>query len=126
MAMAATAVVLSEDVPISQAGPEKAEVGSAEVARVESGSSDEEPSGAVDHYARPRGFKSARIGGAETIFQIAIPRSLPRQLPPTYCYRGMSILETICWRDLIFLRLLEAMNLWGQLQQSRKRFPRRR
>jgi hypothetical protein len=27
----------------------------------------------VDPYARPRGSKSARIGGAETIFQITIP-----------------------------------------------------
>ena len=27
----------------------------------------------ADHYARPRGLKSARIGGAETIFQITIP-----------------------------------------------------
>jgi hypothetical protein len=73
MAMAATDVVLSDDVPISQAGPEKAEVGSAEVAQVESGSSNEDSSSAADPYARPRGFKSARIGGAETIFQITIP-----------------------------------------------------
>ena len=71
--MAVTAVVLSDDVPISQAGPEEAEVESAEVARVEYGPSDEEPSGAVDHYVRPRGFKSARIGGAKTTFQITIP-----------------------------------------------------
>ena len=28
---------------------------------------------AADPYARPRGSKSARIGGAETIFQITIP-----------------------------------------------------
>ena len=73
MAMAATDVVLSDDVPISQAGPAKAEVGSAEVVRVESGSSDEEPSSAAEPYARPRRFKSARIDGAETIFQITIP-----------------------------------------------------
>ena len=39
MAMAATDVVLSDDVPISQDGSEKAEVGSAEDARGESGSS---------------------------------------------------------------------------------------
>ena len=58
---------------ISQVGSEKTEVGSAEVARVESGSSDEEPSDSADSYARPRGSKSARIGGAETNFQIAIP-----------------------------------------------------
>ena len=52
---------------------EKAEVGSAEVARGESGSSDEESSSAADSYARPRGSKSARIGGTGTIFQITIP-----------------------------------------------------
>jgi hypothetical protein len=73
MAMAATDVVLRDDTPISQAGPEKAEVGSAEVARVEFDSWDDEPSSAADPYARPRGFKSARIGGAATIFQITIP-----------------------------------------------------
>ena len=73
MAMAATDEVLSDDVPISQAGSEKAEVGSAEDARVEFGSSDEEPSSAADLYARPRGSKSARIDGAETIFQTTIP-----------------------------------------------------
>ena len=53
-------------------------------------------------------------------------RSLPHHLLSTYCYREMSILETRCWLDLIFLRLLETMNLWGQLQQSSKRFPRKR
>ena len=68
MAMAAIDVVLSDDVPISQADPEKAEVGSAEVARVESGFSDEEPSSAADPYIRPWGLKSARIGGAATNF----------------------------------------------------------
>jgi hypothetical protein len=73
MAMAATDVAISDDAPISQAGLEKAEVGSAEVVRVESGSRDEEPSSAADPYARPRGFKSARIGSTETIFQITIP-----------------------------------------------------
>ncbi len=73
MAMAATAVVLSDDAPIAQAGPEKAEVGSAEVARVEFGSSEDEPSSAADPYARLSGSKSARIGGAETISQTTIP-----------------------------------------------------
>jgi hypothetical protein len=58
---------------ISQAGPVKAEVGSAEATRAEFGSSDEEPLSAADPYTRPRGFKSARIGGAGTIFQITIP-----------------------------------------------------
>jgi hypothetical protein len=71
--MAATDVVLSDDVSITQAGLEKAGVGNAELARVEAGSSDEEPSSAADPYARPRGLKSARIGGAETIFKITIP-----------------------------------------------------
>ena len=52
---------------------EKAELGSVEDAQVESGSSDEEPLSAADPYARPRGSKSARIGGAETTFQITIP-----------------------------------------------------
>jgi hypothetical protein len=73
MAMAEMDVVLSDDVLISQAGPAKAEVGSAEVARTEPGSSDEDSSSAADPYARPRGFKTARFGGAETIFQITIP-----------------------------------------------------
>jgi hypothetical protein len=58
---------------ITQAGLEKAGVGNTELARVEAGSSDEEPSSTADPYARPRGSKSARIGGAETIFQITIP-----------------------------------------------------
>jgi hypothetical protein len=71
--MAATDVGPSDDVPITQAGLEKAEVGSAEVARVKAGLSDDEPSSVADPYARPRGLKSARIGGAETIFQITIP-----------------------------------------------------
>ena len=68
--MAATDVVLRDDAPISQAGPEKAEVGSAEVAvaRVESvGPSDKEPTSAADPYARPRGFKSARIGSGDEL-----------------------------------------------------------
>ena len=123
MAMAATDVVLSDDVPISQAGPEKAEVGSAEVARVESCHSDEEPSSEAVPYARPRGFKSARIGGVETIFQITIPAA-----PVTFSVllSGDVDARDKCWLDLICLRLLEALNLWGQLQQSRKRFPRRR
>ena len=73
MAMTATDVGLRDDAPIAQAGPEKEETGSVEVARAESGSSGEEPSSAADSYARPRGSKSARIGGAETISQITIP-----------------------------------------------------
>ena len=73
MAMAATDVVLSNEVSTTQVGLEEAEVGTAGVARVESGFSDEEPSSAADPYARPRGSKSARIGGAETNFQITIP-----------------------------------------------------
>jgi len=71
--MAATDVGPSDDVPVTQAGLENAEVGSAKVAQVEAGLNDEEPSSAADPYARPRGFKSARIGDAETIFQITIP-----------------------------------------------------
>ncbi len=55
MAMAASDVVLRIDVPITQAGLGKAEVGTAEVARVEPGLSDVEPSSAADPYARPRG-----------------------------------------------------------------------
>jgi hypothetical protein len=58
---------------ITQAGFEKAGVGNAELARIEAGFSDEEPSSAVDPYARPRGSKSARIGGAEMNFEITIP-----------------------------------------------------
>ena len=73
MAMAATDMVLRDEVSITQADLEKAEVGSAEVARVESGFSDEEPSSAADPYVRPRGLKSARIGGAATNFEITIP-----------------------------------------------------
>ena len=41
--MAATDVGPSDDVPITQAGLEKAEVGIAEAARVEAGLSHEEP-----------------------------------------------------------------------------------
>jgi hypothetical protein len=73
MGMATTDVALSVDVPITQAGLQKAEVGTAGVVRVESGLSDDAPSNAADLYARPMGLKSARIGGAETIFQITIP-----------------------------------------------------
>ena len=50
MAMAATDVVLSVDVSITQAGLEKAGVGNAELTRIEDGFSDEEPSSAVDPY----------------------------------------------------------------------------
>ena len=66
-------MVLSVDVSLTQAGLEEAGVGNAELARIEADFSDEEPSSAVDPYARPRGSKSARIGGAEMNFEITIP-----------------------------------------------------
>ena len=81
MGMATTDVALSVDVSITQAGLGKAEVGTAGVARVESGFSDEELSSAADPYARPRGQSRHESAVQRRTLKL---RSLPHQLLSTY------------------------------------------